>query len=246
MAKKIGVLLKVFSCEEFRESFLSGILYMNTIEFFRNFEESIEGNIADKHEALTAWMQPHDFILELEVDGVKHVFNPEDMAGPMTTSMKLHNNANVFCMTQLHSHDLDMTNLKGEEEIKLARSYFTLPKEVEALGDYTVVITNPSEFLNRFRNAAQKLCEEQKANWYCSKQVQYYDELNSSLVLEDLMNAPFHKQSKYSHQSEYRLCVISDNASGEVLKLDIGDIKDIAFKTMTKDFNSLLELKIIN
>jgi len=246
MPKKIGILTRVFSTADYREAFLDGKLYMNTIDFFRNYEEKDDGNIADVHEALSGWMHPHEFRLEIEFNGVKHVLNPEDMSGPMTTSMTIHKHANVFCMTHLHSHELDMSAIKGEEELELARSYFKLPKEVEKLGNFMVVISNPDEFLRRIKIEVQRLFEEKKAIWYSSKQVKYYDESNTSLILKDVMDAPFHKQLKYFHQCEFRICLIRDNLLNQPFEMNIGSIKDISIPIDTRDFNSMIELRVDN
>ncbi|GJL32578.1 hypothetical protein TUM17575_51670 [Klebsiella pneumoniae] len=83
--KKIGILLKVFSSEQYKEDFLNGNLYMNTINYFRKYEEEAKGNIGDKYEALTGWMHPHEFRFEIEINGVKHTINPDDIVGPITT-----------------------------------------------------------------------------------------------------------------------------------------------------------------
>ncbi|MGA4664416.1 hypothetical protein ACK6SE_03330 [Enterobacter ludwigii] len=243
MAKKIGVLFKVFSREDYKEGFLDGHLYMNTIDYFRKYEEELDGNIADKFEALTGWFQPHDVILTLEVNGEKLTLNPDDMAGPTTISMKKHDHANVYCMTQLHSHDIDMSRVKGEEEERRLRQYFTLPKESENLGAYLVIIVNPAAFLERVRLAVQGHVEKNEVYAYQAKQVIYYDENKTSLTLKNDMEAPFYKQSKYSHQSEFRLCLLRDNVNNKPFTLNIGSIRDIATEIRTEEFNSLIEIK---
>lgn len=241
--KKIGILAKVFSCEEYKEDFLNGNIYMNTIQFFRSYEEETEGNIGDKYEALTGWMHPHEYRFELEVDGVKHILNPDDIVGPITTSMKIHDHANVFCMTHLHSHDLDMSSIKNEEEFRLAEKYFTLPEEVKNLGEYMVVITNPREFVRRARDEAQRLHDIGDAVYYQSKQVIYYDAATQSIMLDNHNDAPFYKQSKYAHQNEYRLCLVRNNPDNKPYTMKIGSLRDISMELKTNDFNFLLELK---
>lgn len=242
--KRIGVLARVFSNEEYKESFLDGNLYMNTIDYFRKYEEELEGNVGDKYEALTGWMHPHEFILEIEVNGVKHTLNPDDIAGAVAISMKAHDYANVFCMTHLHSHDIDMSKIRGEEELKLAKQYFTLPKEVEKLGEYMIVITKPSEFLRRVRIEAQRLLDNDDALYYQSKQVIYYDAATKSIMLDNGDDALFYKQSKYAHQNEFRLCLVRDNPDNEPCTMRIGDIRDISMEIKTRDFNSLMEIKL--
>lgn len=243
MTKKVGILFKVFSKEEYKDGFLDGYLFMNTIDYFRKYEEELDCNVADRFEALTGWLHPHDVILTLEVNGEKYTLNPEDMAAPTTISMKKHDNANVYCMTQLHSHDVDMSCVKGEEEEQLLKEYFTLPKESENLGEYLVIIVNPVDFLERVKVAVQRLVDKNEMQYYQAKQVIYYDENSSSLTLSNDMDAPFYKQSKYAHQSEFRLCLIRDNQVNEPFTLNIGSIRDIATEIRTEEFNNLIEIK---
>lgn len=241
--KKIGILAKVFSCEEYKEDFLNGNIYMNTIQYFRDYEEETEGNVGDKYEALTGWLQPHEYRFEIVVNGVKHTLNPNDIVGPITTTMNRHNHANVFCMTHLHSHELDMSSIKSEEEYRLAEKYFTLPEEVKNLGDYMVVITNPMEFVRRARDEAQRLYDINDAIYYQSKQVVYYDAATQSLMLDNDNDAPFYKQNRYAHQNEYRLCLLRDNPDDKPYTMKIGNLRDISMELKTSDFNSLLELR---
>lgn len=241
--KKVGILLKVFSSEKYKEDFLNGNLYMNTIDYFRRYEEDTKGNIADVNEALTGWFQPHEFKFEIEVNGVKHTLNPDDMVGPITTRMNMHDHANVFCMTHLHSHDIDMGNIKSEEEEALVKDYFSLPKDVENLGEHLVIITDPRAFVRRAIEAAKKLCEDGIAISYSSKQVIYYDEASKSLLLKSDSDAPFYKQSMYAHQNEYRLCLMRQNPESKPFTMHIGDLRDISMEARTSEFNSMIELR---
>lgn len=244
MPKKVGILFKIFSREDYKEGFLDGRLYMNTIDYFRNYEEKIEGNISDKHEALSGWLRPHDAIITLKFNGKEYTFNPGDLAAPTTLSLLKHDHANVYCMSHLHSHDIDMSCVsKDEEEERLLREYFTLPEESENLGEYLVFIQNPKEFLERAKLAIHKLIEKDEVYAYHARQVTYYDENDTSLTLIDDMDAPFYKQSKYSHQSEFRLCLHRHKSTNEPFTLDIGSIRDIATEIRTEEFNSLIEIK---
>lgn len=241
--KKVGILLKVFSAEKYKKDFLNGNLYMNTINYFRKYEEEAKGNIGDKFEALTGWMHPHEFRFEIEVNGVKITLNPDDIVGPITTSMKIHDHANVFCMTHLHSHDVDMGNIKSDEEYELVKRYFTLPEDVRNLGEYMVVITKPMEFVGRALAEGKRLLQSKEASDYQSKQVIYYDEAEKSLMLDNSRDAPFYKQSLYAHQNEYRLCLTRDNPDDKPYVMHIGDLRDISMEIKTSEFNSLIEIR---
>lgn len=241
--KKIGVLLKVFSSEKYKKDFLDGKLYMNTINYFRNYEEETLGNVGDKHEALSGWMHPHEYRFEIEINGQKLVLNPDDIVGPLTLSMKMHDHANVFCMTHLHSHDIDMSKIKNDEEFEQLKMYFTLPDEVRNLGEHMVVITDPKEFISRVLTEGTKLLETGVALDYQSKQVTYYDEAEKSLMLANGRDAPFYKQSLYAHQNEYRFCLTRENPNDEPYIMNIGDIRSLSMELKTSDFNSLLEIR---
>ena len=240
--KKIGILLKVFSNEAYKKDFLDGNLYMNTINFFRHYEEDIEDNIGDCFEALTGWLHPHEFQLDLSVNGEAITINPDDIVGPITISMMAHNNANVYCMTHLHSHDIDMSNIKSDEEYELLKEYFTLPEDVNNLGEHMVVITNPKEFVRRTVEEGKRLYKLGLALDYQSKQVVYYNESQQSLMLEKFRDAPFHKQSRYAHQNEYRLCLTRNNPNDEPFIMKIGDLRGMSMEIKTSEFNSLIEL----
>ncbi|HHJ0103612.1 TPA: hypothetical protein ACQD72_001620 [Yersinia enterocolitica] len=242
MPRKVGVLLKIFSNEKYKDEFLRGNLYMNTIDYFRKYEENTDGNVADKNEALSGWWQPNEIKIVIEVNGEKRELNPNDMPAPVTLSMNAHDHANIFCMTHLHSHEIDMSRVTSIEEENKLREYFTLPEDMEKLGEHLVVITDPMLFLQKTRNAAQMLIDAGQGFWYSAKQISYYDEVKSSLFLKNEMEAPFHKQKKYEHQSEYRICFGRDNPNNVAKTLSIGDISDITVVTKTKEFNGLIEI----
>lgn len=243
MPKKIGILLKTLSSENFKEDFLDGILYMNTLDFFRHYEEKIEGNVADKFEGVSAWLQPKDSNFSFALpNGETLKIRPEDVGSPTTINFNYHSGVNVFCMTHLHSHDIDMGIPLGDEEKGKLREYFTLPRDVEDLGSYLVVITDINAFLERALAAADKLVNEKSISYYETRQVSYYDEAGDSLILRNNIDGIFHKQSKFSHQSEYRLCIVRENPNNEYFKLSIGDIRDISYEMATSDFNNFIKI----
>lgn len=239
--RKVGILLKIFSKEEYKNDFLSGKIYMNTIQYFRDFEDSKDGNVADKHEAIHGWLQPGEFKLMIGAEGDMREIDQDSLTSPMTISLNSHMYSNIFCMTQLHSHDIDMDNLK-EGDLDKLKEFFTLPEDVINLGKYAVVIHKPSVFTSRFRDKAQELYNNGEISWYQSKQVSYYDEVNKSVVLSE-MDAPFYKQSKFSHQNEYRFLVMRDNGMNKAFTVDIGDIRDMCSEIATEEFNELIEFK---
>lgn len=240
--KKIGILLKIFSKKKFRDDFLSGNIYMNTIQYFRDYEDEHDGNVSDENEALHGWFQPGAFKLMIGVGDDMREINQDSLSSPMAIRLNAHNHANVFCMTQLHSHDVDMSNpLPGD--IERLREYFTLPDDASKLGDYAVIINEPEVFLSKLIGRAQELYNEGQIAWYQSRAVSYYDEINESLSLENELEAPFYKQSKYSHQQEYRFLLINKLNINKPYVLDIGDIRHLCSEIKTNEFNGLIDIR---
>ena len=62
-------------------------------------------------------------------------------------------------------------------------------------------------------------------------------------MLDNSRDAPFYKQSLYSHQNEYRLCLTRDNPDDEPYVMHIGDLRNISMEINTSEFNSLIDLR---
>lgn len=241
MARYLHVFVKFFSCEKYRNEFLDGKLYMNTIEYFKKYEEVVNSNIADKNEALMAWLQPNDVKVKLQLGETEYELSSKDFAAPLTISVSAHNKCNVFCLTYFHSHNIDVDSPFDTVTFNKLQSYFTLGEGVEELGEFAVMI-NPTVFLKRVKENIEILVENKQVHASAFKPVTYYDEVNSSLALNVQSDAVFHKQSKYSHQSEFRVCIFRDNELNEPFVLDIGDVRDITEIIDTKDLNKYFQL----
>lgn len=245
MADGIGFFVRVFSQEKYRDDFLKGNLYMNSIKFFRDYEDKHSANVGDKHEALTAWLQPANLRLTFHTPDGDLVIPGSDIAAPIALRLNSFDSINVFCLTVLHSHGITLDSLVTDEDFERIKGYFTLPDDVNNLGDYAVVIPNTGAFLERVRKAGQILVDAAEAQGMVYKAVTYYDP-NESLSLSNINDAIFHKQKTYEHQKEFRITLDRGLAKSEPYTLQIGDISDIAFPVATNDINKFVRLEKIS
>lgn len=243
MGKEYGFFVKVFSKEEYRNDFLNGKIFMNTIKFFKEYEDVHDGNVGDKHEAVGGWFQPPGMRIVIKPEGAEPItITEEDLAGPIVMRMNKHDTINVFCITYLHSHGIGLDDPVDDETFEKLQGYFTVPDDLVNLGEYAVVIPKTQPFLEKIRNAATKLISEKQALSFRAEKVTYYDK-NSSLSLTNPDDAVFHKQKDYEHQSEFRVCLDRGSNVAEPFILEVGDLDGIALPCLTNEINSFIKFE---
>lgn len=242
MSEGIGFFVRIFSEEKYRDDFIKGNLYMNTIKYFREYEDSHSANVGDKHEALSAWLQPANIRMIIKHPDGDIVIPGSDIAAPIALRRNRFDSINVFCITVLHSHGITLDDDVSEEDFEKLKSYFTLPSDVINLGRYAAVIPNTGAFLERVRNAAQALVNKEQAVKLVCQQVTYYDP-EDSLSLEDENDAIFHKQKNYEHQREYRIALDRGVEVAEPFNMNVGDLTDIAIPVLTEEINGYIRLE---
>ncbi|MBJ8972722.1 hypothetical protein [Citrobacter braakii] len=242
MSEGIGFFVRIFSEEKYRDDFIKGNLYMNTIKYFREYEDIHSGNVGDKHEALSAWLQPANIRMIIKHPKGDIVIPGSEIAAPIALRRNRFDSINVFCLTVLHSHGITLDDYVSEEDFEKLKAYFTLPDDVCNLGRYAAVIPNTGLFLERVRAAAQALVDAEEAIGLVCQQVTYYD-IKDSLSLEDENDAIFHKQKNYEHQREFRIAFDRGSEVAEPFTLKIGDISDIAIPVLTADINKYVKLE---
>ncbi|MFB4412719.1 hypothetical protein [Pantoea sp. ANP04] len=243
MNKSFGFFVKVFSQDKYREDFLNGDLYMNTIKYFRDYEEAQSGNIGDKNEGVSAWLVPEGLQIKFNPPGMEpFTITSKDLAAPVVIKRNAHENINVLCLTYLHSHGISLDDRISEDDFNKLQRYFTLPEEAKNIGEFAVIIPSVPEFISRVRKAADKLISSGAVRGLIAKEVTYYDK-EKSLSLENFDDAVFHKQSEYSHQSEYRVCLNRDAILSEPYTFKIGSLRDIALSCQISEVNSMYELQ---
>lgn len=234
------ILIKVFSNPKYREDFLDGKLYMNPINYFRSFEDEFDSNIADENEAIFAWIHPEEIQLTFKVNGEdSFTIKGSDIAAPLQIRSYAHENMNVFCMTLLHSDGIDFYGKLTEEDSNRLTELLTLPSESERLGDYAIVITNADRFISQAYRAFMELRENGFNASFNAAPVTYYD-VNKTLSLKNIDEAVFHKQSKFAHQKEYRICIDRLSKTAEPFILDIGSVRDYVHTCSTNEVNDLI------
>ena len=122
------------------------------------------------------------------------------LINPVTSRYAESANLNVLCLYMI-----------GDQES------FHFDRRNRKFGDVAVVISNLREFIHRVKSAA--IAKE--------KQVAHGPIQYISRDLHDGPMGPFRKFEKHSYQNEFRF--VFDNGNASACRLQIGDIRDIAF-----------------
>jgi hypothetical protein len=205
------MLLLKLGQREHMEMLRNGLLYMNSLAFFKSLESDPARE--DPYEGTDSIVQPSDigeFIFDPHIPGLDpfHVHGaPPGLVGPVRLARHRTSSCNIFCMFVV-TRPIDGP---------------IFPKPYQWFGDSFVLFTNTQEFLDRVVRAAQNqgLKVEGRA-------VEYYDRTKYS--------GPtwrFRKPSIYSYQSEYRF-VVEPGVDGP-FRFEIGDLSDITSEVIPLD-----------
>jgi hypothetical protein len=215
MAGTIYALLR-FSRQEYLQRFRDeGFLYLNTLQYFRDLESDPER--ADPFEGTETIIQPKD-LGESFIDTPTHLgriaISPQDLAGPVRIALNRTMACNVYCTF----------GVTGPVDSDI------VPERGLGLGDWFVLVLNPSEFISRVSAAARDVglgCQ--------SGLVQYYDSRQYSGYV-----GPFRKPSEFASQNEFRL--VLGPGCGQPVELVAGSLVDITSEVLpTCDVNTLLD-----
>jgi len=196
--------------KEHMEQFRTGLLYMNTLSYFRDLEADTARG--DRFEGVDSILQPKD-LGEAYIDsGIPSIgridIRREDLAGPITIAMNRTAGCNLFCLYALTKPVNDLL----------------FPTEHDWFeGDSLVLITNTPQFFNRVSKAAR----EQKLSLQGAP-VEYYDENGYSGRV-----GRFKKSSRFVHQNEYRIGI--ETGIDGPFRFQIGDIRDITSEVIPFD-----------
>lgn len=229
----IYFLVKTFDEKSYRDQFLDGLLYMNSLDYFVNLEKGDYTGRGDRHEGVEAWLQPSK--IQIEINGIK--ICSEDLAGPVSIQPTRYLAKNVFCMNAGYiGGDLpsEFATTKAFEEVLKIH-----PQNI-SLGQHTVVITNVKEFLRRVKAAA----EEQNVALRGGL-VDYYNPISFHGQFAE-NDVPFKKQLRFAHQREYRFVIDRQPGKVEPYSLLIGDLRDIAHVISVEDLNNGIKISAIN
>lgn len=216
-----GFPLIKFQSAERIEDLQNGLIYMNSLEWYRK-HESDNGDVivGDSFEAMF-----HVNKGKFKLSDVEEEIEIDDKL--ITTSAS---NDYVYCMFGVNPYSDSFTFTSEQKE------------SIKTFGDTALLILDKDEFFNRIRMVALKENYEIYGGF-----VRYYDEKEDSAnlilsLLSGIHNIAFWKRKKYIYQQEFRFLIHAQNCEKEHLELNIGDIRDISkvFKT-----SEILNAKVV-
>ena len=225
-SKNIIRLIIKFISNEHVDSFVkNGMLYMNTLNYFKELEDNSNSLRADIHEGLSATYDPAKIIIKLG----QHTLNGLTDKVDFWFDDLL--NVNIFSLTSITDYDLIESNCK-----------MTLSKKFIEFGDKAIVFAGYkiNDLFNRMKMAIKNdtnliPIDGQKI---CGKKVDYVNRFEYHGEM-----GPFRKFDKYSWQMEWRLAVKHAKQYNLPYKLFLGNISDICDVYETKDLiNMPIEL----
>ena len=222
--------VKFFEAECYAKDFLSGKLYMNSIQGFKKWTDTAGELRGDPFEGIIALYQP------TKIEDIKlgdYIIPGSELATPIV----MHGNdllkENVFCMYSLNSSGHDSVS---SETLNQFRRTIELHESCFGLGKHCVAILDAQKFLERCTAAATELKLDTRMDL-----VRYFDEKDFHGFLDPNFHG-FQKRIKFQDQREYRIKIDFKNVSPEARILEVGDLSDIARLTTPEEFNSALEI----
>ncbi len=209
---KIFAFVKIGQFKHINDLREKGILYLNTIQFFREAELNSEQK--DIYEGIEEIRQLISIKIQFEDKSI-FILNKSsgDIVGGQFRVSNESLSGNLFCLTAITNKFVEKNN-------------FLHPK-LKEFGDSILVIYDPIKFLDRLDSS---LAKAKYKNDY--KLVSYYNEKE----YEGSLNI-FCKRNQLEYQSEWRLFV--DAKVNEPFKLEIGNLSDISEIYSIEFFNNL-------
>ncbi|MDV7212717.1 hypothetical protein [Azotobacter beijerinckii] len=204
-------LLIKFMDEQYVDSFINdGLLYMNNIQYFRDYEDGDPALRGDVHEGLSASLLPENITLEINGQLIT------DAAGKVDIRQCHQDETNIYSMTIISDRDI---LISGENGLHLSSNF-------EKFGNKAVFIggSDISEFWRRLKKAIEndQSVYTLEENNTVAKKVNYVErELHHSQL------SIFNKFSEYAWQHEWRIALKQTKCVGP-LPLKIGSLADIA------------------
>jgi hypothetical protein len=193
---------------EHLEMLRRGLLYMNSLAFFKSLEA--DQTRRDRREGIDYIYQPGDceFVLDPGIPGFEKIraSAASGLAGVQIRTRRT-SSCNIFCMFAVTK--------------PIEGSLF--PKSHPWFGDSFLIFTQTQEFLSRVEAAAN----HQGLKGEC-RLVQYYDENNYTGEA-----GRFRKSSIFSYQSEYRIAL--ETGTEGPFRFEIGDLCDITSDVLPLD-----------
>ncbi|MGZ8935548.1 MAG: hypothetical protein ACXW04_11685 [Methylobacter sp.] len=247
MSSRIYMLIKVFDKEEHADAFIQkGDMFCRTLGDFKKIEDDdVRG---DSYEGVTDWHQPDQITLTISYkdnDGVEHSFPVEGLAGPVVMQNNGYDRLNLYCMYAVKVPEFEESYETEDERVRVVekinamlKERSTLSEEVLSLGEFSVVVYQVEDFINRVKQAAKS---QSLACW--NRVIKYYDPDTFHGNFKEL-EAVFRKRNIYAHQNEYRFAFGSHEPEG-VKTISVGPLDGIAFKVPTKEINHKVQIRLV-
>lgn len=224
--------IKVCKTERYREDFLDGSLYMNTLGFFRRYNEEAVANVADRYEGTISLQQPGRHTITFTRHDLPDCqYTIADFAGPSVIQYRGHNHLNVLCLFAVHEKGHTFGSDDHFENFVDAQM---LKPEVDDLGEYAAIVFDTGAF-------QKKVFEAIRSNDFgaFSGLVDYYDAATFHGSF-DQAQAVFKKRNEYAHQREYRIALDRQALEEAPYTLSVGSLRDIAIGCRTSEVNDLI------
>jgi len=213
----IEIIIKLGPHEHMKALFDDGVVYMNTLEFYRTLEAHDERSdvnegteqVSNRTDGVLRWKNPKTNTFE-EIAKLTH--------GRIRELNSNIQNLNVYCLYYLKS------------KMPIESVGAIIPQRTKVgFGEYAVVVADAGEFVTRIKKAAIDI-----GHRHFRSLVKYED-----FSQEKLDVGPFVKDQAFSHQSELRVALYTGENSGSAIKLEIGSIEDIAVLVPSEDLNGI-------
>ena len=208
--------MKIVPCVGRAEQFLDGQLYCNTLSFLRKQFDEYEGTVP-----LTGTLR----IGDLEIP-------KEDLAEPPLLMPNVVSDLNVFCMFCWASPKVDSDKILFDPESQLG----SIRDLKQTFGEHIVVIRNVTEFFRRVDKAVEHPYNAVLGS--IRGIVNYVEPSTGELpptTLRALLNTALRKRKSFFEEKEYRFVYLTGRDPAGPFVLNIGDIRDIAFRMRTQD-----------
>ena len=207
--------MKMVTRKEHAESILDGRLHAKRLRYFREQGvDPLEGAI---------WFQPDRIDLKIG----KLAIPKRDLAGPVLVWPYRVGDMNIFCMFAFFRGERLPTTCE-EAAAYIEKQLGSLKDCAAELGQYTVVVTNTTQFFERVERAAKALEVHRPDCLHIRGKVRYFDESSHNTDLMKPLEIPLHKTDKFAREKEYRIVIDTGTVGSEHLDLEIGGIRDIA------------------
>lgn len=220
MATVKDILIKVQKYEYMRRFIMHGEMYMNTLMYFAEMDEST--GIGDKFENSISFMRykPVQAVLKFS-SGKEITLHPSEIKVREYVDQNI---GNIYSMAMV---DCNVQMMNNNTKLSIINNDFF--QSLDSNYDTIVVILQCDKFIERCKDAFLKLGVAS----YFGK-VEYFSEqeYNNKIKI-----TPFVKRDKYRAQNEFR--IYADFSSNKPQTVRIGDIRDIAILIHKSGFNSM-------